>query len=51
MTLKQIKKNFPFAGRNGDCRLCSYIKHCDKILPGLNKPKKCEGPFIAQSKI
>lgn len=46
MTLKDIKKNFPFSGKFGDCRLCSYIAHCDKILPGLIKPRKCGGPFF-----
>lgn len=45
MTLKEIKKNFPFSGNSGSCRFCLYLKTCDKILPGLIKPIKCGGPF------
>ena len=47
MTLEEIKKNFPFSGNYGSCRFCSYLKTCDKILPGLMKPIKyeCGGPF------
>lgn len=51
MTLKEIKKNFPFSGKFGDCRLCSYIRHCEKILPGLHKPGKCGGPFFPSEEL
>ena len=45
MTIKEIKKNFPFSGTDGACKFCTYIGQCDKILPGLIKPNKCGGPF------
>lgn len=45
MTLKEIKKKFPFSGTDGACKFCAYIEHCDKILPGMIKPNKCGGPF------
>lgn len=50
MTLKEIRKNFPFSGTDGSCKFCSYIEHCDEILPGLLKPNKCAGPFLKNIK-
>lgn len=47
MTLKEIKKNFSFSATDGAgaCKFCAYVEYCDKILPGLIKPIKCDGPF------
>ena len=45
MTKKEIEKKFPFSGKDGECADCEYVDTCDKILPGLNKPGKCAGPF------
>ena len=45
MTKKEIEKKFKFSGKDGKCSDCEYVDHCDKILPGFNKPGKCAGPF------
>lgn len=45
MTKKEIEKKFKFSGKDGECSGCEYGDHCDKILPGFNKPGKCGGPF------
>ena len=45
MTKKELDKKFPFSGKDGKCSDCEYTEHCDKILPGFNKPGKCAGPF------
>lgn len=50
MTKKEIEKKFKFSGKDGECSGCEYGDHCDKILPGLNKPGKCGGPFKKESK-
>ena len=50
MTLKEIRKNFPFSGTDGSCKFCSYVEHCDEILLGLLKPNKCGGPFLKNIK-
>ena len=50
MTKKEIEKKFKFSGKDGECSGCEYGDHCDKILPGFNKPGKCGGPFEKDSK-
>lgn len=50
MTKKEIEKKFKFSGKDGECSGCEYGDHCDKILPGFNKPGKCGGPFKKESK-
>ena len=50
MTKKEIEKKFKFSGKDGECSGCEYVDHCDKILPGFNKPGKCGGPFKKESK-
>ena len=50
MTKKELDKKFPFSGKDGKCSNCEYTEHCDKILPGFNKPGKCGGPFEKDSK-
>ncbi len=50
MTKKEISKKFKFSGNDGECNGCEYNDHCDKILPGFNKPGKCGGPFHKDSK-
>ena len=50
MTKKEIEKKFKFSGKDGECSDCEYVDHCDKILPGFNKPGKCDGPFHKDNK-
>ena len=50
MTKKELDKKFPFSGKDGECSDCEYTEHCDKILPGFNKPGKCGGPFEKDGK-
>lgn len=50
MTKKELDKKFPFSGKDGKCSDCEYTEHCDKILPGFNKPGKCGGPFEKDGK-
>ncbi len=50
MTKKEIEKKFKFSGKDGECSDCEYGDHCDRILPGFNKPGKCGGPFKKESK-
>lgn len=45
MTKKEILKNFPIPTKFGVCENCAYVDLCTNILPGLNKPNKCGGPF------
>lgn len=45
MTKKDILKNFPIPTKFGVCENCAYVDLCTNILPGLNKPNKCGGPF------
>ena len=50
MTKKEIEKKFKFSGKDGECSDCEYVDHCDKILPGFNKPGKCAGSFHKDDK-
>lgn len=52
MTKEEILKQFPprifkymHFGEMGICYYCAYFSHCDKILLGFTKPRKCGGPF------
>jgi len=50
MTKKEILKNFPIPTKFGVCKNCAYVDSCTNILPGLNKPNKCGGPFAKPNK-
>ena len=50
MTKREILKNFPMPTKFGVCENCAYLDSCTKILPGLNKPNKCGGPFYKQQR-